>query len=729
MGQNNPETKRRVTPAKKTRLSWKIRLFVVWPFYGVLLAAVGMGAAFIHYTLVFPNPLELRVKPRAPLIRILARDGSLLAERGKAHDFMPLDLIPRHVINAVIATEDRRFYSHWGIDPLGLIRAGFANLRAGHYVQGGSTLTQQLAKNLFLTSRRTLSRKFEEILLALWLEIRLSKRDILELYLNRVYFGGGAYGIEAAAQLYFDKSVRALNLNEAAMIAGLLKAPSRYSPRANPGLARARARTVLRRIRDAGFITQGQYRRASRRSMHFARRKSGRRSRAAGYAVDFVLERLPEIVGTESRELIVETTIDAPLQRQAQRTVVRMLHKAGRAAKVSQAAVVVLDGNGGIRALIGGRSHKRSQYNRATKAKRQPGSAFKTFVYLAALEQGMKPDSIAYDLPINIRGWKPRNAGGHYRGAVNLRTALTHSINTVAVRLNMSVGSKKVIRLARRLGIHSPLRNEPSLALGTSEVTLLELTGAYGVLANGGYKLKPHIIRRIKTHTGRIIFAQGASRNKRIVSAANVGAMNDMLNAVIVAGTGRRAALARHPAAGKTGTTQNYRDAWFIGYTAQLVAGVWVGNDNSRPMHKVAGGGLPARIWHNLMTKAHAGRRVLPLPGTRLLPRRPRYTPAKLPKTRIGEDFSARLTRGVRGVDDANAAPVDIAGLLRRDRTQPLDMTQTRPRDTGQHRSRPKSWWRSSADALYNVFGLSPAARRRDSGHHYMSLGGPAAKP
>lgn len=747
--------------AKKRRLPWKVRLFLVWPIYGLVLVALGIGASLIHYTIVFPNPLELRVKERAPVIRILARDGSLLAERGRAHDFMPLDLMPPHVSNAVIATEDRRFYSHWGIDPLGLARASFTNLRAGRYVQGGSTLTQQLAKNLFLSSKRTLARKFEELLLAIWLEVRLSKADILELYLNRVYFGGGAYGIEAAAQLYFDKSARALSISEAAMIAGLLKAPSRYSPRTNPGLARARTRTVLRRMHDAGFLTGHEYARVTKRSLRFARRKRNRKNADLDYAIDYALERLPVIAGMDKGEIIVETTIDKRLQRYAQRSAVEILHKEGRKARATQAAVVILDLKGGIRALVGGRSHARSQYNRATKAKRQPGSAFKPFVYLTALEQGLKPSTISYDLPIDIKGWKPRNYGGWYRGAVSLRTALTHSINTVAVRLCSELGTRKVIRTARRLGITSKLRNEPSLALGTSEVSLLELTGAYGVLANGGFRQKPHIIRRIRMSTGRILYAWAGHGNKRIVNAANIGAMNDMLNAAIVVGTGKHAAIERHPAAGKTGTTQKYRDAWFVGYTARYVAGVWIGNDNSRPMKNVTGGGMPARLWHKLMTQVHKGLQPLALPGTKLLP--PKLPPKRrwkarpetgetdalgrmllasgnkppqadvaamrpaapaslhLPKARIGEDFIARALEP----DEGPAAPVAISAWMAR---PPVGSAARDARGSSSRQpTLAQQWFKSGSDALMEALGMAPekaAARRERRPAGYMSLGG-----
>jgi penicillin-binding protein 1A len=606
------------------RLSWKWRIIVGLPALAAMTALPCLAALMVYYTVSFPHPLAMRNKERAPVVRILARDGSVLAERGAAHDYMPLDLLPRHVTGAVVATEDRRFFEHYGLDPAGLGRAFFANLRAGRFAQGGSTLTQQLAKNLFLTPERTLSRKVEELALALWLELRLSKPDILELYLNRVYFGGGAYGIEAASQRYFDKSARELTLGEAALIAGLLKAPSKYSPAVSPGAARARGRVVLSKMVEAGIISRADEAKALAEHMVFAASKSQKDASGIEYAVDFVLERLPPLVGGGHAEVIVETTLDAALQRRANEIVAKSLARQGEALSVSQAAVVLLDNDGGIRALVGGRNYAESQFNRAVKARRQPGSAFKPFVYLAAIESGLTPDSVTYDLPLAIDGWAPRNDNGQYVGEITLRRALAQSVNTVAVRLNQEAGRGRTISVARRLGIKSDLREEPSLPLGTSEVSLLELTGAYGVFGNGGTAIEPHAIRRVRMSSGRVLFAREATRTAQVVDPVHVGAMNDMLNAALVSGTGRRAAIPMHPAAGKTGTSQDFRDAWFVGYTAHLTAGVWIGNDSGKVMNKAVGGGLPAEIWREIMTIAHEGKAPLMLPGTE-------SRPAKIP--------------------------------------------------------------------------------------------------
>lgn len=603
----------------RSRLMRRVRLLAGLTIGIFLVTVIVVSAALIHYTIRFPDPMALRKRDGAPLVRVLDRNGAVLAERGQGGGFIPLDLMPRHLIDAVVATEDRRFFEHNGLDPLGLARAMFANLRAGRYAQGGSTVTQQLAKNLFLSSERKLGRKFEELLLALWLEVRLSKQDILELYLNRVYFGGGAYGVEAASRRYFDKGARQLNLAEAAVVAGLLKAPSKYSPAASPGLARSRGRSVLYKMRDAGLIDEAAERDAARMSVKFSNATAGREATGLEYAVEFVLDRLPPLAGTGHREIIVETTIDAQLQRHAQAVVERTLAKEGQDAGASQAAVIILDTDGGIRAMVGGRSYLQSQFNRAVKAQRQPGSAFKPIVYLTALEQGANPDTMALDMPLNIDGWSPRNESGQHRGAISLRQALTHSVNTVAARLQQDAGTSRVIATARRLGIKSELHAGPSLALGTSEVTLLELTGAYGVLANGGLAVEPYAIRKVRAGAKEALFARPIAVARTIVAPEHVGSMNSMLNSAMTTGTGRRATLPRFPAAGKTGTTQDHRDAWFVGYTAHLVGGVWVGNDGGEPMNRVTGGGLSAALWRDVMLEAHQRMAPAPLPATEYL--------------------------------------------------------------------------------------------------------------
>jgi len=649
-------------PPPPRRRRSRRKLALLGPIYVGLIGSAGIAGMLLYCSAVYPDPLSLRPKENPPHIRILARDGALLAERGAADGYVPLDLLPRHVADAVIATEDRRFYQHRGVDPWSLLRAMVTNVRSGRFVQGGSTLTQQLAKNLYLTSERTIARKLEELSLAVWLEARLSKSDILELYLNRVYLGSGAYGIDAAARTYFGKSARKLTLAEAALIAGLLKAPSRYSPLSSPAAASARGHLVLTQMLRAGLIT-GDEERAAALAMRGVVR-SARKPHASGaeYAVDYVLEQLPDLAQAEGREVTVETTLDAALQERATGIVEQYLDARGDTLQAGQAAVVVLDPSGAIRAMVGGRSYAESQFNRAVKAQRQPGSAFKPFVYLAALEAGYTPDSIVEDLPLSVGGWAPRNDNGQYQGAMSLRTALSHSVNTVAVRLALKTGPARVAEVARRLGIKSPLGKDASLALGTSEVSLLELTGAYNVLSNGGRAVEPYVIRRIRTRSGKVLYAHEATRRRPVVALANVGAMNEMLNEALISGTGRRAALPRHAAAGKTGTSQSFRDAWFIGYTAQLTTGVWAGNDDASAMNRVVGGSIPADIWRGVMLAAHLGKKPLPLAGTAIV-----GTPAAAhPLAPIGEDFIARAVRsGTRAGSDTGAlnAPAGMMSL------------------------------------------------------------------
>ena len=686
-------------PRRPHRLDWRIRLPLKGLGGALALLAVCIVSMLVVYTIRYPDPFALAAGQRSPVIRILDRNGRLLAERGRPHDYIPIALLPKHVVDAVIATEDRRFYSHWGIDPLGLVRAALANMRAGRTVQGGSTLTQQLAKNMFLSHERTFARKVEELTLAVWLEARLTKSEILELYLNRVYFGAGAYGIEAAAQRYFDKSARALSLAEAAMVAGMLQAPSRYSPFANPGIARSRARTVLTKMGDAGLVPDAVVNRAKGESLLFAKEAVEREPAGLEYAVDHVLEHMPQLSGIKTGTIVVETTIDADLQRAAQSIVTRTLRDADPRARIGQAALVVLDMDGGVRAMVGGRSYEQSQFNRVTRARRQPGSVFKPFVYLAALERGMTPDSTTYDLPIDIRGWAPKNADGGFNGTVTLRQGLAHSLNTVAVRLQQDIGTKTVIEMARRLGVTSSLREDASLALGTSEVNPLEVAGAYAVIANGGARIRPRAIRRVLTERGRVISAETNVRSEPIIAPVHVAAMNDMLGATLQVGTGRRAQLSGHPSAGKTGTTQDFRDAWFIGYTAQLTGAVWIGNDDGAAMDRITGGSLPAEIWREVMAYAHRQLPNEPLQGLNNAPARSRPPPrdaapsAGLPMARATDRASATALNSRTAPDRQS----DITGRARTDGSPPLPTRRATATNAPAHLQAPD---RSQLDLL-----------------------------
>ncbi len=609
-----PRKRRRPSGLKR----WTIRH--PWLYGGIKFSLVAgiwggivLGLAVIYFIASVPDPMIAALDDRPPNVTVLAQDGTVLAERGLRRGHVRLDVLPPYLVHAVLATEDRRFYSHFGIDPLGLVRASVRNASAGTVVEGGSTITQQLAKNLFLTPKRTYMRKLEEVVYAVWLEQRFTKDEILELYLNRVYFGGGTYGVEAASRRYFGKSSRSVTLPQAALLAGLLKAPSRYSPRRSIKLASARVDEVLENMVQAGYLSPEQARDASQQPLKLSAKGD---DTGYPYPVDWVAELLPELVGDHDGDLIVETTIDAGLQRVSQQALRTLLDGEGAEHAAREGAVVVLDPLGGVKALVGGRSYSSSPFDRALKALRQPGSAFKPFVYLAALESGYSPDSVAYDGPTTVAGWSPRNYTGVYQGEISLRDALAQSINTVAARLTAEVGPWKVVRTARRLGIHSKLHTSPSIALGTAEVTLLELTGAYAPFANGGQGVLPHIITRVRNGDGAVLYQRQRSTTGQVVALHYVGAMNDMMNATMIRGTGKKAAIEGQMTGGKTGTTQSYRDAWFVGYSAHYVGGVWIGNDNGARMRKVTGGSLPAELWHDIMTYAHRDQAPLPLPGT-----------------------------------------------------------------------------------------------------------------
>jgi penicillin-binding protein 1A len=542
---------------------------------------------------------------RRQAVTVLAEDGSTLAAYGDLWgQRLAVGELPKHLSQAVMAIEDRRFYDHAGVDPRGIARAAVANLLAGRVSQGGSTLTQQLAKNLFLTPERSLERKLKELVLAFRLEQRLSKDEILTIYLNRVYLGAGSYGVEAASQRYFGHSARTLDLYQAALLAGLLKAPSRYNPRRDVAAARTRTRIVLDAMVDAGFVDQATADRARRQGEAAGFAAARVQGGGARYFTDWALERASGYAGATGDDLIVSTTLDPRLQAAAQ----AVADKA--AAAGVQFALVAMTPQGAVRALIGGADYGESQFNRATQALRQPGSAFKPFVYLPALEAGMTPDTMIADAPVTVEGWSPENFSRNYRGAVTLRTAMAQSINTVAVRLAEDVGRDRVLRAARRLGIASDLTALPSLALGTGEVTLLDLTAAYAVFANGGTGVVPYGVRAIRAGGRPFYEAASVSGTGRVIEPGIAGEMTDLLTAVVRDGTGRAAQLDR-PAAGKTGTSQDYRDALFVGYTAELVTGVWIGHDDNAPLRidgkPVTGGALPARLWHDFMMNALKG--------------------------------------------------------------------------------------------------------------------------
>ena len=604
---------------KRSFLRRLVGLFIVLAVWCV----VGLAGVIAYHFAQLPPMSELTVPKRPPNIAIMAADGSLLANRGDTGgQTVAIHDLPPYLPMAFLAIEDRRFYSHFGVDPVGIARAAFRNVTSRGVAQGGSTLTQQLAKNMFLTQERTLSRKIQEAILALWLEQTYTKDQILELYLNRVYFGAGAYGIEAAALRYFGKHASEVSLAEAAMLAGLVQAPSRLAPSRNPQAARARAEVVLGTMVDAGFITDKAAKAAVLAPATAVKAKG---AGSANYAADYVMDVLDDYVGKVDMDIIVDTTIDNRLQAAGERALVEELDQKGAKYKASQGALVSLATDGAIRALVGGRNYSDSQFNRATTAKRQPGSSFKPFVYLAALENGLTPDTVREDSPVNIRGWQPANANRRYNGPMTLATALAYSINTVTVKLAAEMGPRSVVRTAQRLGITSSLQPNLSIALGTSEVTPIELVAAYDAFANGGIGVIPYAVKTVKSADGKVLYKRTAVDLGRVIEPAQLGMMNGMLREAVTIGTAKGAQLPGWEVAGKTGTSQDYRDAWFIGFTGKGVTGVWIGNDDNSPTRRASGGNLPVEVWSRYMKVAVQGEKPVPLPGIRYQPATPNY--------------------------------------------------------------------------------------------------------
>jgi penicillin-binding protein 1A len=634
-----------------------LRRTVYWMLVLCLWGAMGVAGLVVYYGARMPSAQTWAMPDRPPNIKIVDVNGQLLANRGSTGgEAIPLDAMSPYIPQAVMAIEDRRFYSHWGVDPIGLARAIVTNLVSGHMVQGGSTITQQLAKNMFLTPDRTLERKVQEVLLAFWLESKYSKDQILAMYLNRVFFGSNSYGVEAAARRYFNKSARDVTLTEAAILAGLLKAPSALSPAKNPEGAMERAKLVLGAMEEEGFITHDEEQAAIDNKPQKAKSFW---TGAEHYAADMVMDQIPGLIGDIKEDIVVDTTIDRTLEKDAEKAIQSTLAKEGKRLNASQAALVSIDGTGAIRALVGGRDYAQSQFNRAFKAKRQPGSAFKPFVYVTALEQGLTPSSVRIDGPVKIGKWTPENFDNKYRGQVTLANALAESLNTIAAQLVMETGPQNVAKTAHRMGIESDLQENASIALGTSEVSLVELTSAYAPFMNGGYKATPHIIKRITTVSGKVLYENTNDQPPKVISQTVASQMNRMLSGVIRFGTGKNAKLPGWQVAGKSGTTQSFRDALFVGYSANLTTGVWFGNDDGASMRKVTGGGLPAKAWSQFMIAAHKGLTPAPLPGLNANDVEPGLV-AKAPDTDQSDksrDTLFEMINHVLGTDDAKPVP------------------------------------------------------------------------
>lgn len=598
----------------RSRLGRFLRPALKWGFLASFWGAIVLAGILAWHAYQLPDINDLDRYTRPGSVRMADGGGALFASYGPLHgEPVTVDRMSPYLPAAVIAIEDRRFRRHFGIDLLGLARAVWVNLRAGRIVQGGSTLTQQLAKNVFLTPDRSLSRKVQELLLALWLERTFTKDEILSIYLNRVYFGAGAYGVDAAARKYFSRPARDLRLGEAALLAGMLKGPSRYSPAVDADRAKRRTAVVLRAMADVGVIDRA----TADRTAADPYKLRGPVGRGAGhrYFSDWIYDQVPGFVGTRSDDLAIETTLDLRLQTLAERAVAQGLAK-GRGLGAGQAALVAVDPRtGAVRAMVGGKSFRDSQFNRAVQALRQPGSVFKPVVYLAALEHGWSPDDRIEDAPISVAGWTPDNFDGRNLGSMTLTDALAGSRNAATIRLQERVGRGIVRDVARRLGIAEELTAGPSLGLGVDETTPLTLAGVYAAFANGGHPVTPHGIRAIRDGGGAMLYSRSSSGLPAQVSQRAAAQLTAMLAEAVSTGTGHNARIDR-PVAGKTGTSQNFRDAWFAGYTADLVTVVWVGNDNGAAMKSVTGGGLPAEIFQTFMTAAHEGMPKRALNGT-----------------------------------------------------------------------------------------------------------------
>ncbi len=592
-----------------------VRLVFGLAWRGALILFLVLAGATAYFMSVLPDSEQLFDGRGVGSVVLRDVDGRIFAWRGEQYGGdLGVDEVSPHLVHAIVAAEDRRFFDHFGVDPRGILRALYVNAMAGRVVQGGSTITQQVAKLEFLDAGRDIERKLKEVPIALALELKYSKDEILAVYLNRVYLGAGTYGFEAAAQRYFGKSARVLTPAEAAMLAGLLRAPSRYAPTSDLALAQGRAAVIIRLMEEQGYLTEAQTLEALANPAVLS---DAAAARAGGAFADWVMEEGAEdqfLDLLEAADIEIDTTFDPAVQHIAETALAEIFALKVKEGSEAQAAIVVMTPGGAVRAIVGGREKGAAQFNRATQALRQPGSAFKPVVYAAGLEAGLNPLQVMEDAPIRIGNWSPSNYTNDFRGPMTLRQALAQSINTVAVRVSQRAGIDRVAELAAGLGLPEPDPVTPAIALGTSEARLIELVGAYATIANGGRLAAAYGVTEIRLRGDDLPIDRGrAGTGEQVISPRTAGMLTWMMEAVITEGTGRRARFDGWEAAGKTGTTQAARDAWFIGFTADYVVGVWMGYDDNRPLTGVTGGGLPAEIWREVMVRLHQGRTPRPL--------------------------------------------------------------------------------------------------------------------
>jgi penicillin-binding protein 1A len=650
----------RSAPARRS--PWRRRL-VLSAQIAVALVVLAFGALAIAVYVArsqLPSFEELKSSPNGQMIRVHAADGSVIVSMGPSYgEWLSYDSIPRVMREATVAVEDRRFYSHPGVDPLGIARSVLIRYERGRWIQGGSTITQQLARNIFLNNQKKFGRKFREWILALALERKFSKDQVLELYLNKVYYGGGAYGIDAASRKFFGHGANSLNLAEAAVIAGLVKAPSNYSPTADAQAAVGRAGVVLDAMVRHGSITREQASEADPQALRLAPEP---RQNSARYFTDWALPQLDTLIDETQAPLDVWTTLDLGMQRDADAAV------RANAPDGAQGALVSLDRDGAVKAMVGGKDYVSSIYNRATQAQRQPGSAFKLFVYLAALEAGHKPEDTIVDEPVTINGWSPRNDSRRNSGPVTLRTAFAFSLNTVAAKLGQEVGFTTIADMARRFGITTPINTHPAMVLGTSDVRLIDMTRAFASVAAKGVAVTPYGITRV-TANGQTIYTHEVDRSHVLVAPYVAAEMTDLLQTAVNTGTGRAAQIGR-PVAGKTGTTTSLKDGWFLGFSSGLTTGVWMGRDDARPIAGLHGGTAPARAFAAFMKPATANRPIeqfetqVTLPEWQLEPdEETYYGPPDNGAAMVDEDGNptAQAPRDEQQQDEQSIRPQDSA--------------------------------------------------------------------